>query len=115
MLNNNGGAVAFYGTTRTVYAHYNQYMNRAFTRYVLGTDDTGRRYTVGEAGRLAKNLLMTSTRDGNDIGIDHTANKLQYTLLGDPALTLALPTMKVVVDSIDGQPATGNTARIMVG
>ena len=115
MLNNNGGAVAFYGTTRTVYAHYNQYMNRAFTRYVLGTDDTGRRYTVGEAGCLAKNLLMTSTRDGNDIGIDHTANKLQYTLLGDPALTLAVPTMKVVVDSIDGQPATGNTARIVVG
>ena len=62
MLNKKGGAVAFFGTTRTVYAHYNGYMNRAFTRYVLGRDDNGRRYTIGEAARLAKNLLMTRPR-----------------------------------------------------
>ena len=104
MYNPAGGAVAFYGTTRTVYAHYNGYMNRAFTRYVLGIDDEGRRYSIGEAARLAKNLLMTAK---NDIGIDQTANKLQFTLLGDPALVLAAPTMQVVVDSIDGQPADG--------
>ena len=102
----NGGAVAFYGTTRTVYAHYNGYMNRAYTRYALGTDDEGRRYTIGEAGRLAKNLLMTPTAQGNNIGVDQTANKLQFTLLGDPALTLALPLMQAVVDSINGRPAT---------
>jgi len=115
ILNKNGGAVAFYGTTRTVYAHYNQYMNRAYTRYVLGSDDNGRRYSVGEAARLAKNLLMTSTTAGNDIGIDRTANKLQYTLLGDPALTLAAPTMSIIVDSIDGQPANGEVVRMLVG
>ena len=114
ILNKNGGAVAFYGTTRTVYAHYNQYMNRAFTRYALGTDASGRRYAVGEAARLAKNLLMTPANQGNDIGIDRTANKLQYTLLGDPALALALPAMKVVVDSIDGKAATSAT-NILVG
>ena len=100
MFNSTGGAVAFYGTTRTVYASYNRYMNRAYTRYVLGTDASGRRYTIGEAARQAKNLLMTSTASGNDIGEDRTANKLQYTLLGDPALTLAMPTMQIVIDSI---------------
>ena len=120
MLNPQGGAVAFYGTTRTVYAHYNGYMNRAYTRYVLGSDDDGRRYTIGEAARLAKNLLMTPTSQGrstsgrfdtskNDIGMDQTANKLQFTLLGDPALTLAAPTMQIVVDSISGQPADAKT------
>ena len=115
MFNKNGGAVAFYGTTRTVYAHYNGYMNRAYTRYVLGTDANGVRYTIGEAGRLAKNLLMTPTSQGNDIGMDQTANKLQYTLLGDPALTLAMPTMQAVVDSINGHPVAGTTTRMFVG
>ena len=115
MFNKNGGAVAFYGTTRTVYAHYNGYMNRAFTRYVLGSDANGVRYTIGEAGRLAKNLLMTPTSQGNDIGVDQTANKLQYTLLGDPALTLAMPTMQAVVDSINGQPVTGGITQMFVG
>ena len=105
MGNKNGGAVAFYGTTRTVYAHYNGYMNRAYTRYVLGTDSNGRRITIGEAARLAKNLLMTPAKDGNDIGVDYTANKLQFTLLGDPALVLAAPTMQIVVDSISGKAA----------
>ena len=104
MLNPYGGAVAFYGTTRTVYANYNGYMNRAYMRFVLDSDDSGQRYTIGEAARLAKNLLMTPEK-GNDIGIDLTANKLQYTLLGDPALTLAAPQGTIVVDSICGQPA----------
>ena len=121
MYYSQGGAVAFYGTTRTVYAHYNGYMNRAFTRYVLGSDSNGRRYTIGEAARLAKNLLMTPTRGSgastgrfdpakNDIGVDQTPNKMQFTLLGDPALTLAMPTMQIVVDSINGQPTTEPTA-----
>ena len=115
MQNPNGGAIAFYGTTRTVYASYNRYMNMAYTRYVLGNDAAGRRYTIGEAARLAKNLLMTSSADGNDIGIDMTANKLQYTLLGDPALTLALPTLQMVVDSINGQPASSSVVTMYVG
>ena len=115
MLNKTGGAVAFYGTTRTVYAHYNGYMNRAYTRFVLGTADNGVRYTIGEAARLAKNLLMTPTSQGNDIGMDQTANKLQYTLLGDPALTLAMPTMQAVVDSINGQSVAEATTQMLVG
>ena len=115
MNNKNGGAVAFYGTTRTVYAHYNGYMNRAYTRYVLGTDANGRRYTIGEAARLAKNLLMTPASQGNDIGMDQTANKLQFTLLGDPALTLAAPTMTIVLDSIQGQTANGDPIQMTVG
>ena len=110
MLNAKGGAVAFYGTTRTVYASYNRYMNRAFTRYALGTDADGRRYTIGEAARLAKILLMKSSREGNDIGQDLTANKLQYTMLGDPALTLAMPTAELVIDSINGKPVTPSTS-----
>ena len=107
MLNKRGGGVAFFGTTRTVYTNYNEAMNLAFTGYVLSPD-----YTIGEAARLAKCDLV-------DTGRDNSANKLQYTLLGDPALRLACPTAEVVVDSINGRPAgegvqlaAGSVARV---
>lgn len=99
MFNKNGGAVAFYGTTRTVYSNYNELMNMAFTREVLRTD--GGRVGIGEAARRAKCQLVTNS------GGDNTANKLQYTLLGDPALKLACPTLDVVIDSINDVAVDG--------
>ena len=54
VLNPKGAAVAFYGTTRTVYSDRNSLMNRYFTRSVLGKDMYGRRNAVGDAVRLAK-------------------------------------------------------------
>ena len=89
LMNKRGGAVAFYGTTRTVYSSYNRVMNIAFMEHVLEG------IPIGEAVRLAKNSLITTAKD-------HTANKLQYTLLGDPALRLAYPTLSAVVDDING-------------
>ncbi len=112
LLNRTGGAIAFYGTTRTVYAHYNRYMNLAFTEFVLGADDNGRRYTIGEAARLSKNKLMTAR---NGIGNDYTTNKLQYTLLGDPALQLSTPTADIVIDSINGMDTTEGVAELKAG
>ncbi len=94
LFNANGGAVAFYGTTRTVYTNYNLSMNQRFTHYVLSTDANGKPVSVGEAARLAKTALVES-------GSDNTPNKLQYSLLGDPALVLAYPTPKIVIDSIN--------------
>jgi hypothetical protein len=91
MFNERGGGVAFFGTTRTVYATYNEQMNLAFTNYVLTPG-----YTIGEAVRQAKCDLVSEGRDTSP-------NKLQYTLLGDPALKLACPTAEVVVDSINGE------------
>ena len=93
MLSQKGGGVAFFGTTRTVYANYNEAMNLAFTDYVLTPG-----YTIGEAARQAKCDLVSTGRD-------ISPNKLQYTLLGDPAIPLACPQVEVVVDSINGQPA----------
>ena len=110
-LNENGGAVAFYGTTRTVYANRNKLMNRAFMRRVVSTKD-GKPLTLGEAHRLAQNdLILGTNKSPNAQGrwdpeIDRSANRLQYALLGDPAMALNLPTAKVVVDSINGIPTT---------
>ena len=94
MLNSKGGGIAFFGTTRTVYASYNEVMNLAFTKNVLTPG-----MTIGEAVRQAKCELVEK-------GSDLTCNKLQYTLLGDPALELTKPKQEMVVDSINGQPAT---------
>ena len=101
ILNAQGGAVAFYGTTRTVYAPQNKKINTAFMRYVLTYDENGKPITLGEAQRQAKNHLVTS-------GIETTKNKLQYSLLGDPALSLALPTYNAVIDEINGIAVEGD-------
>ena len=101
VLNERGGAVAFFGTTRTVYTNYNKLINMAFLRQVLSVKD-GKPVTIGEAQMVAKNALIASQAD-------MTENKLQYALLGDPALALKLPVAQVVLDSINGVP-TGNSS-----
>jgi hypothetical protein len=97
VLNPNGGALAFYGTARTVYATQNLYMNRSLMRYLFSTDNKGRKYMIGDAIRLAKNnIIMGNLESG------YRENKLQYALLGDPSLAFGNPLQKVVLDSING-------------
>ena len=111
VLNEKGGAVAFYGTARTVFTSANKYINHAFMKRVLSMQD-GKPIALGEAHRLAQNDVMLGTNryptptreDPNKTSPeqDNTENHLQYSLLGDPALSLNLPTAQVVVDEIDG-------------
>ena len=107
LLNSKGGAIAFFGTTRTVYQSYNRTMNLAFTRQAM-TVTNGQNMPIGEAVRQAKNELINS-------GSDQTANKLQYTLLGDPALRLAMPTLPVVIDDINGKPVSSTMDVLQFG
>lgn len=108
VLNKKGGAVAFFGTTRTVYANYNELINLGFSQYVLGSAN-GVRNTIGEAVRLTKCDLVDSRKDV-------TPNKLQYTLLGDPALVLAAPKQEIVIDEINGQrPSVESPIRLSAG
>lgn len=106
VLNERGGAMAFFGTTRTVYTNYNKLINMAFLRQVLSLKN-GKPRSIGEAQMLAKNALITS-------GQDITENKLQYALLGDPALALNLPVLRIAVDSINGQPVGSSTSQSML-
>ena len=105
LFNSNGGAIAFYGTTRTVLAYYNKFINKAYVTNVLSVKD-GKPMTIGEASRLAKNYLITS-------GKDKTNNKLQYVLLGDPAMRLNRPIGKLAIDSINGK-VLGGTDEIVL-
>ena len=94
LYNQNGGAVAFFGTSRTVYVTRNKAINLAFVKRLFTKQD-GKYISVGEAARIAKNDLIENRED-------LTANKLQYSLLGDPALMLHIPTLNAVIDSING-------------
>lgn len=93
VLNEGGGALAFVGTTRTVYASNNKDMNRYFSTYLFGKDSQGKRYRLGDAMRLSKVSLV-------DVEGSHLENKLQYVLLGDPALLIGAPLNRVRIDEI---------------
>jgi hypothetical protein len=101
ILNADGAAVAFVGTAGTVLEEMNSRINKYFMRYVLSFDDDDQPVTIGEALRRSKNSLIEGT-DAR-VGTDITINKHHYQLLGDPAMRLALPQYKAVVDEIDGQ------------
>lgn len=108
VLNERGGAVAFFGTTRTVYANYNKHINIAYLKYVLSNVD-GKQTTLGEAQRLTKRHLVINS-------LDRTNNKLQYQLLGDPALRLNAPTLHTVIDAINGvEVGKGEMPRMKAG
>ncbi len=108
MFNTRGGAIAFFGTTRTVYTGDNQNMNCAFIKAVLETTD-GQSNRLGDAVRLSKNAVRSLSYESREI------NKLHYSLLGDPALRLAIPTMNIVIDSINGQPLGKDSIRLGAG
>ena len=103
-----GGAIGMLSTTRTVYASLNRTINLSFSRYVLANGEDGKPNTLGDALRLAKNELVTRGTGETDL----SENKIHYVLLGDPALCLAAPRLKVVVDSFGGVDAaqTGTAA-----
>ena len=101
LFNQTGGAVAVMCASRSVFANYNRTLNVAYVNYLLGKVN-GNRRTMGEALQLAKAELVTRKSD-------NTINKLKYTLLGDPALYLALPQGQVVVDKINGAAVKAGT------
>lgn len=105
LTNQKGGGIGFFGTTRTVYANYNKYINDKFIEAVLGTTN-GKRNTLGDAVRIAKDSVVIHK-------YDETVNKIQYSLLGDPALTLNTPRYSCVVDSINGVPVDGGVVPVI--
>lgn len=110
ILNPDGGALAFYGTARTVYAYQNSLMNRYFMQYLFAKDANGRRYKVGDAIRLAKSVIISDNLDTS-----YRENKLQYALLGDPSLEFGSPLQRVVLDSINGKRLASSNVPLKAG
>jgi hypothetical protein len=91
VLSHKGGAVAHIGASRVAYTNPNDVFHGAFNHFVL-TRDNGNARSLGESMMLAKN------RFGNE------HNLKQFVLLGDPAISTALPKYRVITTHINETP-----------
>ena len=89
-LNSVGGAIALMTTTRSVFFGVNTITGKKFFENVFERDALNEPLAFGEIMRLTKNASGSSE------------NKRSFTLIGDPALKLALPKYKIITDSING-------------
>jgi hypothetical protein len=85
-------------TTRPVYASSNRIINNNYLQIALQPDANGNYKTLGDAVKEAKNFTYQTSGD--------VANNRKFTLLGDPALTLAFPKLKVAATKINGVSVT---------
>jgi len=97
-LNPNGGAIALYTTTRVVYSDKNYELNTAFNNNMFSKKN-GIRYSLGDIMHLSKSA--ESLKDNVN-----QLNKLNFTLIGDPALKLAYPEYSVNVTQVNNKPVT---------
>lgn len=88
-LNPIGGAIALFTTTRSVFFGVNTTMLRKMYENAFDRDANYDPLTFGEIMRLTKNSSGNSD------------NRRSFTLIGDPALKIALPKWRVVTDSIN--------------
>lgn len=85
-----GGTIATVSATRPVLISENGTLSAALASEFTRTDADGRFRTIGELYRNAKNALASNS------------NKLRYVLMGDPALRIAMPDNRIVIESING-------------
>lgn len=91
LLNEQAGAIAFLGATRSTYGTNSNPLHVLFCKYLFRDG-----HTMGEALRLAKNDYTPSNAENN----------LHYVLIGDPALRLSVPDQyKVEVMEVNGMAA----------
>lgn len=87
-LNEEGGGISLFTTTRLAYANANFALNKRFYEYAFSQTD-GEYYYMGDLIRLAKPPTALTTRN--------------FVLLGDPALKIAYPKYNVATTKINGQ------------
>ena len=88
-LNPTSGGIALFTTTRVVFSGNNANLNKALIDNLF-QEGANSRYTLGEA-------MMYTKRQLND------SNKLNFILIGDPALKFAYPEYKARVTAVNGE------------
>jgi hypothetical protein len=87
LLNANGGGIAMFTTTRVAFAHSNEIVNRNLLKTTF-SDDQNDKVRFGDIIKASKNLCGFGVYKEN------------FTLLGDPALSLAIPEYEVRTEKI---------------
>ncbi len=90
ILNPNGGVVALLTTVRSVFTSANEALTRQTWESLLTNGDPN--MTIGEAFAEAKSSFTSSTT---------IRNSRKYTLLGDPAMKLAIPRYEVTPQALN--------------
>jgi hypothetical protein len=92
LLNPNGGGIALFTTVREVYSGPNFYLNQKFYNVAFKTVN-------GKPKKLGDIMFQTKVSSNDE-------NTRNFTLLGDPALTLSYPTLNAVTTAINNKPVT---------
>ena len=94
LLNSKGGAAGLLTTTRAVYANANRILTARAIKVLSRRDDQGAPPTIGKAIQTSKNAVFGD-------------NSRKFTLLGDPAMPLALPQYEVRTTAVGESTSTG--------
>ena len=98
------GGIGLMTTTRVVFSFSNRIINNNYLQFALQPDANGVYKSLGESIRVAKNYTYQTSGD--------IINNRKFTLLGDPALTLAFPTLRIRATRVNGIPvAQADTLR----
>lgn len=100
-LNENGGAVALYSTTRAVFANYNRELSEEALLQLINRQG-GSYPTIGEALRRAKNAFTAN--------VSVLSNSRKFSLIGDPALKLKIPEYQVVTTKVNTQEVSATSS-----
>ena len=87
LLRPKAGGIAMMTTTRLVFSFSNRIMNNNYMLFAMQPGANGKYRSLGEAVMAAKNYTYQTSGD--------VTNNRKFTLLGDPALTLAFPQFKI--------------------
>ncbi|MBX9782884.1 MAG: type IX secretion system sortase PorU [Chitinophagaceae bacterium] len=105
LLRERTGAIALMTTTRVVFAFSNRIINSAYFQQSLTPDANGNYPSLGESIKLTKNATYTNFGD--------VINNRKFTLLGDPAITLAFPKLKARTTFINNKPPSADTLKAL--
>jgi hypothetical protein len=95
-LNPKGGGIALFTTVRLVYAAFNSQLNQSFLNATFQPTNE-----VIRLGDIFQRMKSES--------INLNLNSRNFSMLGDPALRLALPTYTIVTDSINNNTVTNSS------
>lgn len=97
LLNNKGGGICLFTTVRLAFALDNEVINGDLLKYMF-TPINGQMPSVGDIQRLAK--------------VENPGNR-NVTLLGDPSIRLAYPTLKVITEEIKEDGVLSDTLKAL--
>lgn len=104
-LSADGGVIAAISATRRTFIEENAVFNDAIGRFAFTPDASGALPAVGDILQRAKNHL-TSTSPSAE-------GRFRYVLLGDPSMPMAVPALRIAVESVDGEEISSDSQPVL--